>query len=56
MVRYQHVKYQEKTNDPILKTFSDGWTDAQTWTGRRTERLTDKRVTVQLILTAQHAI
>ena len=34
MVSYHHVKYQKKTNDPILKKFSDGRTDRQT--NRRT--------------------
>ena len=27
---YHHVQYQKKTNDPILKKFSDGRTDGQT--------------------------
>ena len=30
MVKYRDVKYQKKTNDPILKKFSDGQTDRQT--------------------------
>ena len=38
MIRYQNVKYEKKTNDSILRTFSDGWTDAQT-----TDRQTDGR-------------
>ena len=36
MIRYQNVKYEKKTNDSILRTFSNGWTDAQT-----TDRQTD---------------
>ena len=27
---YHHVQYQKKTNNPILKKFSDGRTDGQT--------------------------
>ena len=30
MVRYQRVKYQKKTNNTILRKFSDGQTDGQT--------------------------
>ena len=30
MVNYHHVQYPEKTNDPILREFSDGRTDRQT--------------------------
>ena len=30
MVSYHHVKYQKKTNDPILKTFTDGGMDGRT--------------------------
>ena len=29
MVSYHHVQYQKKTNDPILKKISDGWTDGR---------------------------
>ena len=27
MVSYQHVKYQRKTNDPLLRKLGDGWTE-----------------------------
>ena len=30
MVNYRHVKYQKKTNDPILRKLSDGRMDEQT--------------------------
>ena len=30
MIRYQRVKYQKKTNNTILRKFSDGQTDGQT--------------------------
>ena len=30
MVSYHHVKYQKKTNDPILKKFTDGGMDGRT--------------------------
>ena len=29
MVSYHHVEYQKKSNDPILRKLSDGWTDRQ---------------------------
>ena len=29
MVSYHHVQYQKKSNDPILKKISDGWTDGR---------------------------
>ena len=38
MISYHHVQYQKKTNDPILRKFSDGRTDGRT--GRQTERQT----------------
>ena len=30
MVSYHHVKYKKKTNDPILKKFTDGGMDERT--------------------------
>ena len=36
MVRYHHVQYQKKTNDPILRKLSPGGTDGQT--DRQTDR------------------
>ena len=27
MFSYDHVQYQKKTNNPILRKHSDGWTD-----------------------------
>ena len=30
MVSFQHVQYQKKTNDPILRKLSDGQTDRGT--------------------------
>ena len=30
MVRYHHVQYQKKINDPILRKLSDGRTDGPT--------------------------
>ena len=30
MVRYHHLQYQKKTNDPILRKLSHGRTDGQT--------------------------
>ena len=36
MVRYQRVKYQEKTNNTILRKFNDGQTDGQT--GRQIDK------------------
>ena len=30
MVSYPYVKHKKKTNDPILRRFSDGRTDGQT--------------------------
>ena len=40
MVSYHHVKYQKKTNDPILKKSTDGRMDRQT--DGRTDRQTDE--------------
>ena len=36
MVSYHNVQYQKKTNDPILRKLSNGWTD------RPTDRQTDQ--------------
>ena len=35
MFRYHHVQYQKKTNDPILRKFSDGRIDRRTNRWRR---------------------
>ena len=35
MISYHHVQYQKKTNDPILRKFSDGWTNG--WKDRQTD-------------------
>ena len=35
MISYHHVQYQKKTNDPILRKFSEGWTNG--WKDRQTD-------------------
>ena len=37
MASYHHVQYQKKTNDPILKKFTDGGMDADERLGGRTD-------------------
>ena len=44
MVSYHHVKYHKKTNDPILKKFTDGGTEGRT--DGRTDTQTDRRTRV----------
>ena len=44
MISYHHVQYQKKTNDPILRKFSDGqmdrWMDGLTkWMDRLTRMI-----------------
>ena len=43
MVCYHHVQYIKKTNDPILRKLSDGWTDQwiDRWTDGHTDTQTD---------------
>ena len=46
MASYHHVQYQKKTNDPILKKFTDGGMDADERLGGRTDTQTDRRTRV----------
>ena len=43
MVCYHHVQYIKKTNHPILRKLSDGWTDQwiDRWTDGHTDTQTD---------------
>ena len=41
MVSYHNVQQWKETNDPILRKFSDRWTDGRT--DRQTDRQTDTR-------------